>query len=453
MQEVFVREHLWEDLQHAKDTFVHIILIATKPDIIKQAPLYQELKRQNKLTLVIHTGQHYDYELSEGALEEFGIEVGMNLNIYGDLSFKFWLVIQRLGVIFSYFSEIGKIPVPYIHGDTMAAATGGIAAFLNKIGVVHVESGIRTHSLSSTFLQSLQEDFQKTQRIDAQWYLWEMQKKENFVTGSIEPFPEQFDTKSVSAGTGLCMVPNILYEDMLLANGYPAENIFTVWNTIADAVTLSQEKIQNMGYNILDRFPQFVGKKFIVVTLHRRENCENESRFRIIFWALAELIRQKIPICLLELSACKTAIEAYGFQEELDTLRKKYKESFYYGPPLAHHHEIIDLMSQSSLILTDSWSMVEEAAIVGTPCVSVRFGTDRIESVWNGCSLIAPPIDEKLITQIVKMALEEKMTEKRDLYGSNVSKQIVGHVDNFLKKYGKIFLFDDERLRTNGYIH
>jgi len=453
MQEVFVRQDLWEDLKHATDTFVHIILVATKPDIIKQAPLYQELKRQNKLTLVIHTGQHYDYELSQGALEEFGIEVGINLNIYGDLNFKFGLIIQRLGVVFTYFSEIGKIPVPYIHGDTMAAATGGIAAFLNKIGVVHVEAGIRTHSLSPEFLQSLQKNFQKTGNIDAQAYLGAMQKKENFVTGSIEPFPEQFDTKSVSAGTGLCMIPHELYRNMLLANGYPAENIFTAWNTIADAVKLSQEKIRSENCNILDRFPQFAGKKFIVVTLHRRENCENESRFGIIFTALSQMIRDGMHICWLELSACKTAIESYGLQEELDTLKKEYPESFYYGPPLAHHHEIIDLMNQSALILTDSGSMVEEAAIVATPCVSVRFGTDRIESVWNGCSLIAPPIDANIITQIVRMALEEKITEKRDLYGSNVSEQIVNHVDNFLKKYGKIFLFDDERLRKNGYIH
>jgi len=452
MQEIYIRQNLWEDLKLAKETFVHIILIATKPDIIKQAPVYLELKRQKKLTLVVHTGQHYDYELSQGVLEEFQMEVEINLNIYGDLANKYGLVIQRLGVIFSYFSEIKKIPIPYVHGDTMAASSWSIAAFLSQVGVVHVESGIRTHSLSPAFLQHLQKNFQTTKTINALWYLSEMQKKENFVTGSIEPFPEQFNTKTVAAGTGLCMTPHELYTQMLLSDRYPAENIFTVGNTITDAVALSQEKIRSENFDILDRFPQFKDTRFIVITLHRRENCENESRFRIIFRAICELIEQNIPICWLELSACKIAIEKYGLQKELGALIDSKKETFYYGPPLAHHHEIIDLMSQSTLILTDSGSMVEEASIVGTPCVSIRFGTDRIESVWNGCSLIAPPIDAQLLVTIVQIALNTPLQQKTDLYGKQVSEKIVQHVDDFLKKYKKIFLFDDERLRIHEHI-
>lgn len=78
---VLVRPGLWEELTASSHRHVHMILIGTKPDIIKQAPLYLELKSQGLLTLLVHTGQHHDYRLSEGVLQEFGMQVDINLNI------------------------------------------------------------------------------------------------------------------------------------------------------------------------------------------------------------------------------------------------------------------------------------------------------------------------------------------------------------------------------------
>lgn len=63
--EIFVRPDFWFDLQNSPKKYAHIIMIATKPDIIKQAPLYQELKKRSELVVLIHTGQHYDYNLSK----------------------------------------------------------------------------------------------------------------------------------------------------------------------------------------------------------------------------------------------------------------------------------------------------------------------------------------------------------------------------------------------------
>lgn len=63
--EVTIREGFWDHIQASPHTHVHIIMIATKPDIIKQAPLYLELKKRNELVILVHTGQHYDYNLSQ----------------------------------------------------------------------------------------------------------------------------------------------------------------------------------------------------------------------------------------------------------------------------------------------------------------------------------------------------------------------------------------------------
>jgi hypothetical protein len=62
--EVFVRENFWQHIESSSKKYAHIIMIATKPDIIKQAPLYIELKNRGELVVLVHTGQHYDYNLS-----------------------------------------------------------------------------------------------------------------------------------------------------------------------------------------------------------------------------------------------------------------------------------------------------------------------------------------------------------------------------------------------------
>jgi UDP-N-acetylglucosamine 2-epimerase (non-hydrolysing) len=67
-KKVLVRKDFWEDIRRSGKRHAHIIMIATKPDIIKQAPLYLELKRRKELVVLIHTGQHYDYNLSHGVL-------------------------------------------------------------------------------------------------------------------------------------------------------------------------------------------------------------------------------------------------------------------------------------------------------------------------------------------------------------------------------------------------
>ncbi|NDK08970.1 hypothetical protein EOM39_07080, partial [Candidatus Gracilibacteria bacterium] len=94
-KEISIREGFWEEIETSDKKYVHIIMIATKPDIIKQAPIYIELKNRGELVVLIHTGQHYDYNLSEGVLNEFEMKVDINLNIFGPIHKKYSLIIER----------------------------------------------------------------------------------------------------------------------------------------------------------------------------------------------------------------------------------------------------------------------------------------------------------------------------------------------------------------------
>ena len=125
---------------------------------------------------------------------------------------------------------------------------------------------------------------------------------------------------------------------------------------------------------------------------------------------------------------------------------KKYKNNFAYWPALAHHAEVIDMISQAWAVVTDSWSMQEEANIVWVPCVTVRFWSDRTETILAWTNIIAPPINSNLIADIVAWAINNKDMRWKNLYWKNVSKKIVDWVLDMLKKDWKLFRYDDERL-------
>lgn len=444
-RKVFIRPNFWYDLQNSSKKHVHVIMIATKPDIIKQAPLYLELKKRGELVILVHTGQHYDYNLSKWVLAEFGMDVDVNLNIFWVIHKKFSLIIDRLGNLLVEIREnYKKIPVPYVHGDTMTATTADKAAFLNKFAVVHVEAGIRTFTPSKKFYHKLFKNYKKG-KFDWNNYFEKLQDFNLYEQGSIEPYPEQFDTRAIEGSTGLFAAPVELYAKTLKKEWFPKEHIKVVWNTVADAIEISKQKLENS--KAFEKYPNMKWKDFLFITIHRRENCEKKERFMVIYNAIKKLIQDWVYVCFLWLYASEFAIDKYGLREDIEYLKEKYKKNFAYGPALAHHAEVIDMISKAWAVVTDSGSMQEEANIVWVPCVTVRFGSDRIETILAGTNIIAPPINSCLITDIVKGAIwNEGMKWKKHLYGKDVSEKIVDEVLEMLNKHWKLFKFDDERL-------
>jgi len=443
--DIFIREGFWKDIENSKKTYAHIIMIATKPDIIKQAPLYLELKKRWELVILVHTWQHYDYNLSKWVLEEFNMDVDINLNIYWDIHKKYSLIVERLwNFLVKLNTEFHKIPVPYVHWDTMTATTADKAAFLNKFAVVHVEAWIRTFTPNKEFYYNLFENFEKGE-FNWKKYYESLQCFEIYEKGSIEPYPEQFDTRAIEWSTWFFAVPVKLYKKTLIDEWFPKEHIKVVGNTVADAIEISKQKIDKS--TAFDKFPNMKWKPFIFITIHRRENTQKKERFLVIYNAIKKLIQDWVYVCFLWLYASEYAIDNYWLREDIEKLKENYKENFAYWPALAHHSEVIDMISKAWAVVTDSWSMQEEANIVWVPCVTIRFGSDRTETILNWTNIIAPPINSKLITKIVLGAISNnKMIKKEHLYWTNVSEKIIDEVLKILKKDWTLFKYDDERL-------
>lgn len=442
---IFVRENFWEEFENSEKNYAHIIMIATKPDIIKQAPLYLELKKRGELTVLIHTWQHYDYNLSKWVLDEFGMEVDINLNITWSIHWKYSMIIERLwDILVKMKEEYEKIPVPYVHWDTLTATTADKAAFLNKCAVVHVEAGIRTFTPNKEFYHEL---FKKYKKWKFNWekYYKSLQDFSIYERGSIEPYPEQFDTRAIEGSTGIFMAPVALYRETLKDEGFPKENIKVVWNTVADAIEISMKKVSES--KAFEYYPNMKWKDFIFITIHRRENCEKKERFLVIFNAIKKLIERWVYVCFLWLNASESAIDRYWLRKTIEKLKIDYEKNFAYWPALAHHSEVIDMITKAWAVVTDSGSMQEEANIVWVPCVTVRFGSDRTETILEWTNIIAPPINSELIADIVEWAIaNEKMRKKEHIYWKNVSEKIVSEVLKKLRKEKNLFRFDDERL-------
>ena len=87
------------------------------------------------------------------------------------------------------------------------------------------------------------------------------------------------------------------------------------------------------------------GKPFIFITIHRRENCEKKERFLAIYYGIKKLIKDGVYVCFLGLHASESAIDTYGLRNDINMLKETHTENFAYGPALAHHCEVIDMIS------------------------------------------------------------------------------------------------------------
>ncbi len=459
-----------DDVGSLPDTNVHMILIATKPDIIKQIPLYKELKQRGHQVILGHTGQHYDENLSGGMLKEFGVQPDFNLNVRGSMHEVVSQIIGRLGSILAELKARGKIVIPYVHGDTTTAMAASNAGYCHGFASVHVEAGIRTltpdyekwkamsHKSKVPPLPSGYGRAGTSQKFEIEdvgdWREFLMDRK-NWEKGSQEPYPEQFNTRCSEAASGIHLAPVELDKEFLLAEGFSEDRIIVVGNSVVDATEEAMKRAKNS--TIFAQYPALEQGDFVRFCMHRRENCLSEKRFRSIYEAMKSLIVEGRKVLLISMIQTNLAFERFGLQAEVNTLAKKYP-NFILSPVWTHYGDVIAAMSRASVCATDSGSMQEEMNAMGIPCVTLRFGSDRSESVLAGGNLIAPPVDAGIIKQMIDYAWNnEDMKKAPKIYGNHVSSTrgtrvstaCINAVEKILQ-HDSLFRSDEKRL---GFAH
>lgn len=439
--EITLKKRLFGEIKRER-RIVHLVLIATKPDIIKQAPLVLELKREGEFVLIVHSGQHYEWNLSGGLEKEFDITPDINLNVKGKLYEQQAQIIHRLGYILAKIKKMGKIVIPYTYGDTTTAVAGGIASFTNLIGVGHVEAGLRTMTPPKEIFTGLLKNF------DVQSYFRRLRDPRGWAKGSYEPFPEQFDTRAAAPSAGIHFAPTPLNAKHLLDEGFDKKRIFVVGNPVSDALIFARKRIKKS--HIFKKYPILEKGGAIRFCIHRRENVSSRHRFSSIIEAMVDLIQEGRTVLLISLKATEKALEAFGLKKKIEALDKKHK-NFIYSPVWPHYTDVVAVMERCSLIATDSGSIQEETNCLGIPGVVLRFNSDRPEAIFAGTNILAPPIKKGIITKIIREVadnkeLNKKMRKAKKLYGEEVSKKIVSVVKKIAKKESLFELFEQERL-------
>lgn len=364
-----------------------LLIFGTRPEAIKMAPLVKEFQRYSDdyKTVVCVTGQHR--EMLDQVLQIFEIKPDYDLNIMKQGQDLYDVTARVLVGLRDVLKAVSP-DVVLVHGDTTTSMAAALAAFYQQIPVGHVEAGLRTHNIYS-------------------------------------PWPEEINRQLTGRIATYHFAPTPLSRQNLLNEGVEPAHIHVTGNTVIDALywvvdriksdgalsqTLSEELLHS-GYDV-NRLSQ--GKKLVLITGHRRENFGDGF----------------MRIC----KAIKTLVEQYP---EVDfvypmhlnpNVRKPIHEAFdgrsydnmYFIEPL-EYLSFVYLMEKSTIVLTDSGGIQEEAPGLGKPVLVMRDTTERPEALEAGTVKLVGTNYDKIV-QEVSLLLEDdayykKMSEAVNPYG------------------------------------
>ena len=337
---------------------------------IKMAPLVKEGARRGHKNVIVWSGQHYDDNLYRDLFDDLEIP-------RPDYDIEARGTSPQMGAkILVEFEKICKRENPDIvltHGDTFTAMFFSQSAALSLLPVGHVEAGLRTYS-------------------------W-------------EPFPEQICTKTSDACSALFFAATEKNRADLLSEHVPADRLFVVGNSVVDAA-LQHSKIAKKKSRITEKFP--AKHPFVFWSCHRKENMLSEKRMRGIFDSLLEMTDANFFCSVLP--STQMAAEKYGYMERLKKARHIIWE-----PCLPKYTDALRLMLEADLVLTDSGGMQEECAALHIPCLTLRYVTDRPESVDAGANRCVGCEKETIVREarriLTDKAAAQKMRSAQNPYG------------------------------------
>ena len=327
-----------------------MLVFGTRPEAIKMAPLVKAFEKhpQDFTTLVCVTGQHR--EMLDQVLHLFDIVPDYDLNIMKQGQ-DLYDVTARVLVGMRDVLKQAKPDVVLVHGDTTTSTAAALAAFYQQIPVGHVEAGLRTHDIYS-------------------------------------PWPEEMNRQITGRIATYHFAPTPLAQENLLKENIPPQHITVTGNTVIDALYAVVEKIQQdrslsgelterlqaAGYDPL-RIGQ--GRRLVLITGHRRENFG--EGFRNICRAIKTLSEKYPEVDFvypmhLNPNVRRPIAEVFGQQ---------HGANLFFIEPL-EYLEFVFLMEKSTLVLTDSGGIQEEAPGLGKPVLVMRDTTERPEALAAG---------------------------------------------------------------------
>ena len=310
-------------------------VFGTRPEAIKMAPLVKELKKYDSIDCTVCvTAQHR--EMLDQVLEIFNIEPDYDLNIMKARQTLTEITTKATEGLYGVFTDASPDMV-LVHGDTTTTFAASLAAFYAKVKVGHVEAGLRSFDKYS-------------------------------------PYPEEMNRRLTGAIADIHFTPTASNKENLLKENVSEDNIYVTGNTVIDA--LSDTVFPN--YSFKDPFLKdfsFSGKRTVLVTAHRRENIGKP--LENICTALRRLVDDIPDISIVYPVHLNPVV-----RETAGRILKGH-ERIHLIEPL-NVQDMHNLMYRSTLIMTDSGGLQEEAPSLGKPVLVLRNETERPEAIKAG---------------------------------------------------------------------
>lgn len=331
-----------------------LTVVGARPQFIKVAAVQRVLQADPMIeSSLLHTGQHYDETMSQVFFDELEIPPpNLNLKIGSGNHGK------QTGRMLEAIEHVlleQKPDYVLVYGDTNSTIAGALAAVKLHIPIAHVEAGLRSFN---------------------------------------RQMPEEINRVLTDHASDLLFAPTETARDNLRREGIPEQRIYLTGDVMFDAALYFGEK-SDRASGILRQY-DLTPKQYILTTLHRAENTDNEARLRALIEGLT-IVAKTIPVALPLHPRTRAALETTGLWEQANSALKIL-------PPVGYL-DMVALEKNAAVIATDSGGVQKEAFFYQTPCVTLRTETEWTELVKAGWNRIVAPITAESISKGILQAL------------------------------------------------
>lgn len=390
-----------------------ISVVGTRPNLIKIAPIIRAIDEHNKSIhsspithhssritlqhLLVHTGQHYDYQMSKIFFEELDIS---KPDIY--LGVGSGTHAEQTGKIMIEFEKVllkGKPDLVIVVGDVNSTLAAALAAVKLCIPVAHVEAGLRSYD---------------------------------------REMPEEINRVLTDAVSDYLFTPSSDADDNLTKEGIPEEKIYLVGDVMIDSLLYNKERAKKsnilaklglMQSSHLTSHPSRI-TDYALLTLHRPSNVDDKESFLKIFKALKE-ISQKIPIIFPAHPRTKKQIKRFGLENYFNYTPVFPLDSRINCIDPLGYLDFLNLEINSKFVMTDSGGIQEETTVLDVPCLTLRDTTERPITLTQGTNTLVWNDTEKIIKEAFEI-LEGRGRKGKcpQLWDGKAAQRIISFLEN-----------------------
>jgi len=359
-----------------------IHVVGARPNFIKVDPVIRAITKYTTYTQkLVHTGQHYDDQMSEIFFKQLDLqEPDINLEV-GSSTHS--IQTANIMIRFSKFLDNNSVDLVMVYGDVNSTIAAALVCSKRRIPIAHVESGLRSNDYN---------------------------------------MPEEINRILTDRISDLLFTPSRYADENLINEGIPSSRIHFVGNVMIDTLIRLKNKAESKWKN-LSKMYNIKSKEFGLITLHRPSNVDNLEIFKEL---LTELVRCSEKLPLIFPVHPRTAKYFTQFNIDLKTSQLIIIE------PLGYL-QFLSMQMNSMLVITDSGGIQEETTYINVPCITVRKNTERPITLTKGTNhLVSQP---KSLYNQFKQILDgnNKKSTSLDLWDGDAGKRIAFETKKFLE--------------------